>query len=87
MLVAQVSLVFIFQVSLFALIVNQNYDNPFNEIPMPSSDIAFARFIAGIMMHVAMTTELKQGMAKMKYALNHYWRFSNYKIAFATGFL
>ena len=54
---------------------------------MPTSDIAFARFIAGIMMHVAMTNELKEGMAKMKYSLNHYWRFYNYKIAFTTGLL
>ena len=75
MLLTQVCLVFCFQVSLFALIQHQNYNENFNTIPLPSSDIAFARFIAGIMMHVAMTNELKEGMAKMKYSLNHFWRF------------
>ena len=54
---------------------------------MPTSDIAFARFVAGLMMHVAMTTELKEAMAKMKYPLNHYWRFNAYKTAFMTGLM
>ena len=39
------------------------------------------------MMHVAMTKELKEGMAKMKYSLNHYWRFDYYWIAFLTGLM
>ena len=38
-------------------------------------DVTFARFIAGIMMHVAMTSELKQGIGKMKFVVNHFWRF------------
>jgi len=38
------------------------------------------------MMHVAMTTELKDGMAKMKFVVNHYWRFESPYIAFFTGF-
>ena len=38
---------------------------------LTTSDVAFARFIAGIMMHVAMTNELKEGMAKIKFTLNH----------------
>lgn len=54
---------------------------------MPKADIAFARFVAGIMMHVAMITEMKEGMSKMKYALNHFWRFTNYKTAFMAGLL
>ena len=38
-------------------------------------------------MHVAMTTELKEGMAKMKYSLNHFWRFESPYLAFMTGLL
>ena len=38
---------------------------------MPTLSVAFSRFIAGIMMHVAMTNELKEGMAKIKFTLNH----------------
>jgi hypothetical protein len=38
------------------------------------------------MMHVAMTHELKDGLAKMKFVVNHYWRFESPNIAFFTGY-
>lgn len=42
-----------------------------DEVKIPTLDLAFVRFITGIIMHIAMTDEIKLGMAKMKYALNH----------------
>ena len=33
------------------------------------------------------STKLAQGLAMMKYALNHPWHFFSYKLAFLTGFL
>ena len=38
-------------------------------------------------MHVAMTNELKEGMAKMKFPLNHDWRFSHPYTAYICGLL
>ena len=86
-LIPVVLITWIFQVALFFLIWITNKENNFNEIPLPTNEIAFARFISAIMMHVAMTNELKEGMAKMKFSLNHSWRFNHSKIAFLTGFL
>ena len=37
-------------------------------------------------MHIAMMTELKEGLSKMKYCLNHHWRFELLTIAFFVGF-
>ena len=47
----------------------------------------FARFICGIVLHVALSAELKQGLGMMKYAVNHHWKFYNYKLAFLAGLL
>ena len=54
---------------------------------LTTPDVAFARFIAGIMMHVAMTNELKEGLTKIKFTLNHEWRFSHPYIAVYCGLL
>ena len=37
-------------------------------------------------MHITMNTELRQSMDKMKYALNHKWKFSSWHLAFFAGF-
>ena len=47
----------------------------------------FARFICGIVLHVSLSAELKQGLTMMKYAVNHRWKFINYKIAFMSGLM
>lgn len=60
---------------------------PYDEIPMPTYEVAFARYIAGLMMHIAMMGELKEGMGKMKFALNHHWRFRFVGLAVTVGFL
>ena len=38
-------------------------------------------------MHISMTQEVKQGMAKMKYALNHKWKFRSWKFAYISGLM
>ena len=53
----------------------------------PQLWIVFARFICGIVLHVFLSAELKQGLTMMKYAVNHSWKFDNYWIAFMSGFL
>ena len=65
-MMSQVIMVWIFQMSLCYLIWYGSLDTKYAEISVAQPDVAFSRFIAGIMMHVAMTTELKQGMAKKK---------------------
>lgn len=37
-------------------------------------------------MHISMMQEIKQGMGKMKYALNHKWKFVHWELAFLSGF-
>ena len=49
--------------------------------------IVFARFICGIVLHVSLSGELTQGMTMMKYAVNHHWKFVDYRMAYFTGFL
>ena len=49
--------------------------------------IVFARFMCGIVLHVTLSGELQQGLNNMKYAVNHDWKFENYKIAWFCGFM
>ena len=49
--------------------------------------IVFARFICGIALHVSLSAELRQGMNLMKYAVNHPWKFEDYRVAFFSGFM
>ena len=44
--------------------------------------MAFTRFVTGICMHVVMTSESKAAMAKMKFALNHKWKFRHWGLAY-----
>ena len=55
----------------------------------PSIDIfmVFARFVCGIVLHMILSPELEQGLLLMKYALNHRWKFINYRHAFLAGLL
>ena len=52
-----------------------------------SKNIVIARFICGIVLHMTLQEEIRNGMKMMKFALNHDYRFSDYKIAFLAGFL
>ena len=46
-----------------------------------------ARFIASMMMHINVEKDVKMGIVLMKYAVNHYKKFSNPYMPFAVGFL
>lgn len=61
-----------------------------NELPdynePPSRAVAFTRLMAGMIMQVTMSVELKQGLEKMKFAINHPWKFDKVGFAFLAGF-
>ena len=82
----QVLTIWIFQISLFGLIFDQARTIKWNTMILQGVDVTFARFVAGIMMHVAMVTELKQAMEKMKFVVNHEWLFRHPYIAFLSSF-
>jgi len=42
--------------------------------------------MTGIIMHINMNNDIKLGMGKMKYALNHKWKFERWELAFFSGF-
>ena len=56
------------------------YDKP------PSIAVAFTRLMAGMFMQIKMSKELKEGLDKMKYAINHSWKFENERLAYLAGF-
>ena len=85
-LASQTLIIWIFQILIFWLIFYETRQIKWNTLILRSTDVNFARFIAGIMMHVAMTAELKMGIAKMKFVVNHMWRFEHPVTAFMTGF-
>ena len=49
--------------------------------------IVFSRFIAIMVMHIYVLDEIQNGMAMMKYAMNHWWKFKYPGYAFMSGFL
>ena len=64
------------------------FDNPgVWNIYADSQWIVFARFMCGIVLHVSLSGELQQGLDNMKYAVNHDWKFENYKIAWFCGWM
>ena len=52
-----------------------------------SSWVVIARFICCIVLHMALGDELQQGLDCMKYAINHPYRFANWRLACFCGFL
>ena len=87
----QTCLVWLSQVTLIWLINRQVLSNGnayANLGSYPTSTwVVMSRFICCITLHLALNDELKQGLDCMKYALNHPWRFANWRLAFFTGFL
>lgn len=61
-------------------------DNPLASYPT-SMGIVIARFFCGIILHMSLQEELYSGLDKMKFSLNHHYRFENYLIAFLSGLL
>ena len=43
--------------------------------------------MCGIVLHVSLSGEMKQGLINMKYAVNHPWKFVDFKLACLTGLL
>ena len=54
---------------------------------IPNVSIAFTRFISGMIMHVLINNEIKNGLNMMKFAVNHPWKFKNHRVAVLVGFL
>ena len=54
---------------------------------LPSLKIGLTRFICGVVMHIQCDKEFRNGLNIMKFSVNHYWKFDNYKLAFLPGFL
>ena len=52
----------------------------------PTIAFAITRMFAGLFMQIHMSRELKEGMDKMKYVLNHTWKFDNLTQAWLAGF-
>lgn len=76
--------VFIFQMTLCVGLLSTNQLPEYNE--PPSRAVAFTRLMAGMIMQIKMSSELRQGLDKMKFAINHPWKFDKMKFAFIAGF-
>ena len=70
-LLSQVFFVFIAQTILFFLIWESARKIQWKTIVMPTYDLAFTRYATAFMMHMALIQGLKDGLDKIKYALNH----------------
>jgi len=63
-----------------------NNEADFAALP-PSIEVGFARFVAAMVLHIIINDEIFNGLKTIKYSVNHPWKFSNPKMAFAAGFL
>ena len=52
----------------------------------PPLYLAYSRMAAGILLQLNVTKELSEGMDKMKYVLNHQWKFRSVTQAYLSGF-
>ena len=84
-MIVQVFNIWLFQVVVFGCIFVQATEVYYRELDIPTQELAFARFIAGVMMHVKMLSEIKQGLQKMKYSMNHQWKFNYPWTAYIFG--
>jgi len=76
--------------TLFILIDSYQSDEEgvtLNLTEIPNTNIAFARFIAGMIMHIHINMEILNGFRMMKYAINHWWKFKYHRSAVFAGFL
>jgi len=51
----------------------------------PTTFLALTRFMAGFIMQIILSKELKHGLDKMKYVINHMWKFKNPTRAYLNG--
>ena len=45
-------------------------------------NVILARFIATLVLHISLMDKVAQSLVLMKYAMNHWYRFENFNIAF-----
>ena len=88
-LLTQTIAVFLFQICFCLFILNKEIVEKISsvEYEVPNLSIAIARFIAGIAMHVNTSFEITSGMNKMKFAINHKWKFTRWRYAYMAGLL
>ena len=53
----------------------------------PRLTIGITRFVAAMVMHIILNSEMFNGLKMMKYSVNHWWKFDAPFIAWFTGFL
>lgn len=53
----------------------------------PTQWIVVVRFICGLVLHMKIQEEACAGMTTMKFALNHPYRFTDYRVVWLSGFL
>lgn len=54
-----------------------NYNRGFYIRPVRSIDMMIARFVASMFMHINVEKDVRSGISKMKYVVNHWMNFSN----------
>ena len=75
-LLSEILAVFAIQSTLCVFLVMHAHKQ-ISDCPVPVNfEIAFTRFMSGLIMLMKMSEEIREGMDKMKYSLNHYWKFS-----------
>ena len=86
---SQLMAVWLFQISFVVIIIVDSYETANVEMftPPSSTRIAFARFIAGMILQTMVDDELQNGMKMMKYSVNHWWKFKHHRVAFTVGWL
>ena len=56
-------------------------------VGVPTPTMTLCRLIAGILMQMIINQEVKNGLQKMKYSVNHYWKFKYEGLAYTSGLL
>ena len=82
----QVLAVWVFQVVFCVLIfmsvleeTQQSFEN------VPSMNLSMCRFVAGVLMQMIVNHEIQNGLIKMKYCVNHSWKFRFGYLAYMSG--
>lgn len=74
-LMAETLAVFLFQLTVSIFIGTSMEWSTVVEVP--SVAVSFTRLIAGLLMQVMLAREFQEGLNKMKFVLNHQWKFES----------
>ena len=87
-LLPQLLSVILLQATLCYYIVHETYWKVEAAFPddIPSTAVIFTRFTVGLLFHITLSGQLAAGLDKMKFALNHGWRFNSMILAWTCGF-